>query len=304
MAKIETRLILDMSEQPTDIITMTQGDTNSRYLDVTLLNQGTPIDLTGQTVRIDCYKLDGTRVLNDGEVVDAATGRCKFKMTTEMLAVPDVLNTQISIWDDGNAEVVASAPFNIFIWYKIRNDESIESSNEYGTLVVLFQKIYDALDLMTTMVDNFGNPGEVAQSINVDTFWKMLEAVYSVNKDALENASVSEVLERIGQTTDEGATDSTGTVMGKLNAILQPQSVIKNIIKGTAAGKGSGSPLSVSVSVNVTNPKKCFVILNCALTSTGGDPADGIHFISLTTTTLTVATLSNNTFSYQIVEFN
>ena len=81
-------------------------------------------------------------------------------------------------------------------------NETIESTNEYGSLVILFQDIYEALQVMTAIKNNFGEPGETAAGISVDTFWKMLEAVYNVNADALKNASVSEVLERIGENGD------------------------------------------------------------------------------------------------------
>ena len=225
MAKTYNKLNIEINQKVTDIITAVQDDTNSRYLDVQLFDNGTPIDLTGQEVRIYLQKPDGTNIWNDGEVTNATEGRCQFLLTTQTLAVCGVLETQISIWQN-NEEILSTEVFKIFVTKSLRSDGSIESSNEYGSLVILFQNIYEALDLMTEMVQSFGTAGAVAQGIPVTTFWQMLEAVYTVNAEALANASVSEVLNRMGLTTDSGATATTGTLMGKVNELIaNPQGV-------------------------------------------------------------------------------
>lgn len=219
MAKTYNKLNIEINQKVTDIITAVQDDTNSRYLDVQLFDNGTPINLTGQEVRIFLKKPDGTNIWNGGEVTSATEGRCQFLLTTQTLAVCGVLETQISIWQN-NEEILSTEVFKIFVTKSLRSSGSIESSNEYGSLVILFQNIYEALDLMTEMVQSFGTAGEVAQGIPVTTFWQMLEAVYSVNAEALANASVSEVLNRMGLTNDSGATATTGTLMGKVNELI------------------------------------------------------------------------------------
>lgn len=225
MAKTYNKLNIEINQKVTDIITAVQDDTNSRYLDVQLFDNGTPINLTGQEVRIFLKKPDGTNIWNDGEITSATEGRCQFLLTTQTLAVCGVLETQISIWQN-NEEILSTEIFKIFVTKSLRSSGSIESSNEYGSLVILFQNIYEALDLMTEMVQSFGTAGEVAQGIPATTFWQMLEAVYSVNVEALANASVSEVLNRMGLTNDSGATATTGTLMGKVNELIaNPQGV-------------------------------------------------------------------------------
>ena len=44
MAKTYNRLELDVNKKPNSIITEVQGDSNSRYLDVSLFNNGVPLD--------------------------------------------------------------------------------------------------------------------------------------------------------------------------------------------------------------------------------------------------------------------
>ena len=223
MAETFNKLKIEINQPVTDIITAVQDDTNSRYLDVFLYDNGTPIDLTGHEVRIFVEKpaTNGEQftVWNNGEITDATAGRCQFLLTTQMLAEMGYLNVQISIWLD-NTEILSTEVFHIFVTESLRSDGSIESSNEYGALVVLFQNLYESIDLMTEMVQNFGIAGDVAQQIPVTTFWEMLEAVYSMTKQAYENASVAQVLEEIGDTTDTGGTETAGTIYGKLNDII------------------------------------------------------------------------------------
>ena len=276
MAKTYNKLNIEINQKVTDIITAVQDDTNSRYLDVQLFDNGTPIDLTGQEVRIYLQKPDGTNIWNDGEVTNATEGRCQFLLTTQTLAVCGVLETQISIWQN-NEEILSTEVFKIFVTKSLRSDGSIESSNEYGSLVILFQNIYEALDLMTEMVQSFGTAGAVAQGIPVTTFWQMLEAVYTVNAEALANASVSEVLNRMGLTTDSGATATTGTLMGKVNELIaNPQGVKSRqeiIIKDQVATLTDSYYFNrkkyIDYNINPVNTEKTIVLVNAALVSSG-----------------------------------
>ena len=222
MAKTYNKMKLDVSGGFNDIVTEVQGDQNSRYLDIYLFNNGIPIDLTGHTVRIYMRRPNTNPLeefFNDGEITEAARGRCQFLLSTQALAREGMLEAQVSIWK-GTEEILSTQVFKIMVTTNLRTNGSIESSNEYGALVVLFQNLYEAYDLMTTMVESFGESGETAASVPAKTFWQMLEAVYRVNADALENASVQGVLDLIGKTDDTGGSGSSGTAMAKLNHLI------------------------------------------------------------------------------------
>lgn len=217
MAQTYNKLKIDIKEPVTDIITAKQNDSNSRFLDVYLYDGGVPIDLTGHEVRIYMLKADGTEVFNNGEITNATAGRCQFELTDQALGAYGKLLCEFSIWYD-NVQILTSPTFDIFVVKNLRTNGSIESSNEYGALVVLYQNLYEAFDLITTMVEQFGEPGEVADAASIETFWQMLEYLYGVNEAALQNASVSEVLDRIGQSTD-GA--GSGTLFGAVNPLTR-----------------------------------------------------------------------------------
>lgn len=226
MAKTYNRLELDVNKKFNGgIITEVQGDSNSRYLDVSLFNNGVPLDLTGHEVKIFMEKPEnGGEIWNDGVITDATAGRCEFLMTTEALSKVGHLQAQISVWKD-NTEILSTQVFEIVVTKTLLGNSSVESSNEYGTLVVLFQNLYEAYDLMVDMVSSFGKKGAVADARDIATFWQGVEylAKYmdtdlkGLLEKAIANSSVQGVLDLIGTSGDSGDT----TVFGKENAILE-----------------------------------------------------------------------------------
>lgn len=260
MAKTYNRLELDVNKKFSGgIITEVQGDTNSRYLDVSLFNNGVPLDLTGHEVKIFMEKPEnGGEIWNDGVITDATAGRCEFLMTTEALSKMGHLQAQISVWKD-NTEILSTQVFEILVTKTLLGNSSVESSNEYGTLVVLFQNLYKAHDLMVDMVSSFGKKGTVADARNIATFWQGMEylAKYmdtdlkGLIEKALANASVQGVLDLIGSAGDSGST----TVFGKLNK----PNVIKSVQRGTFSTT-TGDDVTISLPTTV-NPDKCAVNL-------------------------------------------
>lgn len=230
MAKTYNKLLMDVNGKIGNIVTEVQGDQNSRYLDIYLFNNGIPIDLTGHTVRIYMRRPNTNPLeefFNDGEITEAARGRCQFLLSTQALAKEGELEAQVSIWN-GTEEILSTQVFKIMVTTNLRTSGSVEASNEYGALVVLFQNLYEAHDLMTTMVQNIGNPSDIAAQYNLATMWQAWEFLTDYMKtdltnmieQALANASVQGVLDKIGNTADTGGSGAAGTLMAKLNHII------------------------------------------------------------------------------------
>lgn len=177
MAKTYNRLELDVNKKPNSIgIRPVQHDTKSRYLDVCLYENGVPINLTGEQVRITFRKADGSTFFNQGKVTDAAAGRCQFALTNEILSEAKTVESQISVWNAGG-QILSTQVFEIYVTAAIPWTDAVESENEYGVLVVLFQEIQDALDTMHKIAAAFGEPGDKAAEYGVDTFWGILETL-------------------------------------------------------------------------------------------------------------------------------
>lgn len=226
--KTYKKMLIEIDEPITDKVIAVQEDAESRYLDVQLFKSGVPIDLTGAKVRIYMDKPDGTKIMNDGEITDPTSGRCQFKLTTQALAACGNLRTQIKGFSESEEQILSTQIFDIKVTESLLTNETIESTNEYGSLVILFQDIYEALQIMTAIKNNFGEPGETAGTVPATTFWQMLEAVYNVNADALKNASVSEVLNRIGESTDESGTQTLFGRIGQSDDTAEDKTLFGN----------------------------------------------------------------------------
>lgn len=236
MSQVYNKMRINVNEQITDIVTAKQNDANSRFLDVFLYDAGKPIDLTGNEVRIYMRKPDGQEIFNNGEITDATAGRCQFELTSQALAAYGVLFAEISIWKD-NVEILTTQTFHIFIAESIRDDASIESSNEYGALVVLFQNLYEAWDLMQDMTENFGTPGEVAAENNVTTFWQGIEKMITLfNNQAAANSPIKSI--------QRGVTTAATTIT--VDAVNMNKAVVMSVSKSSEGQVRASGYISTS----------------------------------------------------------
>lgn len=308
MAKTYNKLLMDVNGKIGNIVTEVQGDQNSRYLDINLFNNGIPIDLTGHTVRIYMRRPHTNPLeefFNDGEITEAARGRCQFLLSTQALAKEGELEAQVSIWK-GTEEILSTQVFKIMVTTNLRTNGSVESSNEYGALVVLFQNLYEAHDLMTTMVQNIGNPSNIAAQYNLATMWQAWEFLTDYMKtdltnkinEAIANASVQGVLDKIGNTADTGGSSTSGTLMAKTNALFN-NSFTKSIQRQTFSFS-----TEITLTISKVNPDK--VSTNIAgITYQGSSAVYAAYIISITETTITLGCNSaNNVVGYvEIVEY-
>ena len=248
MAKTYNRLEIDVNKKPNSIgIRPVQNDTKSRYLDVCLYENGVPINLTGEQVRITFRKADGSTFFNQGEVTDANEGRCQFALTNEILSEAKAVEAQISVWN-ASGQILSTQVFEIYVTAAIPWTDAVESENEYGVLVVLFQEIQDALDIMHKIAAAFGEPGDKAAEYGVDTFWGILETL--AGRGDVESSLQKEIKAYLNSTVgtsgfqsmDKLITDTWGGMREYTSAGTYSLKIPDNVtvIKITACGGGGG----------------------------------------------------------------
>lgn len=248
MAKIFDRLVIEINRPINKILRAVQQDTNSRFLDVILLNNGVPIDLSKSSVKLAILDQNQKTQFENGELTDPKNGRCQFEIKSSITNHSGVVKLQISIFGDSNS-VLTTEIFEMFVSSMLRDDYSIETSNEFGAVVVLFSVFQDITNLVKEIRDNIGN-----STGQYDTIWKILE---KIEKD-LARGSVGDVLGKIGMDSDTGGT----TIFGKLNRIVKtseatgekeftqdgvftvPEGVKKIIITACAGGGAGGDTQS------------------------------------------------------------
>ncbi len=310
MAQTYNRLLIDVNQKINNIVTAKQNDTASRFLDVSLYSNGVPINLTGHSVKIYFKKSDNTEVFTEGEVTDATAGRCQFELTTQTLAVYGDLKAEISIWN-GDTEVLTTQTFTITVFEMLRSDNTVESRNEFGVLVTLFQSIQNSLDMMNAIKTNFGEAGEKATEYGATTFWKMLEALAEKTEEAIQ----LDVSGKIGTSSDA----ASGTVFGNMavaknninsnidSKIAALQTYLAGIIGIKSIQRGTFLKLNpeIAISIDSVNPLKCFVIIHSSPAS-GNTIDSGCYVKSLTSTSIVISNYLGTMLSgsWQVIEFN
>ena len=132
---------------------------------------------------------------------------------------------------------------------------------------------------------------------------------------AASQTSVDNIASTIGTTTDSGATSTTGTLMGKANAILKgldslQLSAIKSIQRGTFL-LSSGYKGKTTINISTVNADKSIVLLNGSgpsNTSSTYKETYSIYLVNLTSNSFSVGTSDDSSgakvpFSWQVVEF-
>ena len=93
---------------------------------------GTDYPLTNRTVRAWGVKPDGTKVFIDLEVVSTTEGKCKLRLTNNILAKVGELRLMLTIVEGD--DILSTSPISIDIKESLKDDEAVESTNEFTAL--------------------------------------------------------------------------------------------------------------------------------------------------------------------------
>ncbi len=256
MAETYKMLTIDVNEPIPEIVIAVQEDINSRYLDVTLTDEGVPIDLTAKRVHFSSARADEVSFYKTGVMTNAKKGRCQFELTREELKAANTLYGQIEVWTSDNEKVLTTHIITIDVVESLRVQGNIESSNEYGALVVLYQNMYEikydltqAQKTITETLDTLRQIYEGQDQLYTDmqnlyskqnTLYTGQQNLYTKQNTLYDNQRTlytqqsdlynkqQEALLQMGNTNDTGGTTTSGTLNAKANRLLDLVSEVKN----------------------------------------------------------------------------
>lgn len=117
-----------------------QYDYNSRFYEITILNNSQPLDLTGIRVIVGGKKPDGKEVFNSCKVLDAKKGLIQLELTEQMNAVNGASEYALELFSaDG---MLSSQPFKLIVT-RSTISKSVESSKELGALKDALNEVQD-----------------------------------------------------------------------------------------------------------------------------------------------------------------
>lgn len=159
MAEFRQVLHIHIDRRIDDYVQAKQNDTASRFLDCKLFNQyGVPYDLTKHKIRIALIKPDGNKIFNDGKLTRPTEGMFAFELTTQTLSTVGIVKAEIKILTEDEKSTLTTKTFDIEVLEELWDENSIESSNEYGAVVQLFQDVWEVRQSIFGMEKSVGTP--------------------------------------------------------------------------------------------------------------------------------------------------
>ena len=121
--------------QPDDVrVQVNQGEVNSRFLEIKILDKKKAFNLTGKTVIFYATKPDGNLIFNYCEIIDAQKGLINLAMTSQMSIVPGIMrDCEIDILDEELTKLKVKG-LSIEIIRCTDFESAIESTSEFTVL--------------------------------------------------------------------------------------------------------------------------------------------------------------------------
>lgn len=143
------KIIYDLKRQLVNNIKFKQGDVDSSSLEVTLMDNGKVVDITGETIEFRFYKADKTTVYQDIStgvtIIDGLGGVVSCLLMKNTLAYPGVVVCEINRKEDGKELTTPS--FNFTVQKSIGAD-GILSTNYIGAIenkIIEWQSEFDVI---------------------------------------------------------------------------------------------------------------------------------------------------------------
>lgn len=128
---LNKQIFLEINKPLLTPLISVQYDYNARFYDITLINQGEPLDLTGLRVVVAGEKSDGNVIFNSCEIIDAINGKIRLEITEQMSAVVGVTKYALALFSENG--MLSSQPFQLKIT-KSTISRSVSSSSELSAL--------------------------------------------------------------------------------------------------------------------------------------------------------------------------
>ena len=148
--------------QPNDVrVQVNQGEVNSRFLEIKILDKKKAFNLTGKTVIFYATKPDGNLIFNYCEIIDAQKGLINLAMTSQMSIVPGIMrDCELDILDDKLTKLKVKG-LSIEITRCTDFESAIESTSEFTALT-------QALDEVNKVMEAYSEENIMGKIMSMD----------------------------------------------------------------------------------------------------------------------------------------
>lgn len=165
------KITLDVNDtRAFTVLNAHQGDSKTRFIDITLTENGNTITLSSSYVATVKASINNKTKAVNTAVVNTINNVITVELTKIMLDTPGLLNCEVVLQD--NQQFVTSATFTVKVAESVISDESeIVKSQEFGALAEALEnakKIEDNAEVVKDMLEHINEVGsldEISQSV-------------------------------------------------------------------------------------------------------------------------------------------
>ena len=231
------KITLDVNDtRAFTVLNAHQGDSKTRFIDITLTENGNTITLSSNYVATVKASINNKTKAVNTAVVNTTNNVITVELTKTMLDTPGLLNCEVVLQD--NQQFVTSATFTVKVAESVISDESaIVASQEFGKLIdalIEIKDIEDKADRVQSLVDNIDKLESandiVTRLSNVESKETQLETQHKTDVQALTDKANSIVeqantdRQNFNKSVDEINTtlDTKENVSNKVSEITHP----------------------------------------------------------------------------------
>nr|DAI80727.1 MAG TPA: Baseplate component [Caudoviricetes sp.] len=206
--KSSTSISLDVSRSTSPpIVFAKQGDSSSRYVNITITDNGKPYTLdSGITARIRAVKADKKAVFNNATIENNVI---VAELTEQILAVEGYVIAEISLYKENS--LLTTQYFYIAVQRSAVSDDEITSTNEYKALAEALNEVSKAVDIASAAANKANSAADNADTAR-ESLTGAVNTVIATANAATERANkaaeiVGDVIDGIAlKNNDTGAT--------------------------------------------------------------------------------------------------
>lgn len=207
-----------------EVITVVQGEVNSRFLEITLVDNDGALNLANKSVQIYAKKPDGNIVYNNANIIDASKGIINIMLTSEMSAVSGVMSDCEIRVIDKDAVTLKFKGLHIIIKNALA-DTQVESSSEFTAL----QDLISSADAHQKLKNNPHNVTTeqigAAKSEHTHSFSSLTSKPTTLSGYGITDAPTDEQLRMIStavQASEKGAANGIATLDANSKLVQVP----------------------------------------------------------------------------------
>ena len=165
----EFDILLDIKRnRKTEEFEVVQNDYESNILNIAIVEDFEPYNLTGLSVEIAFAKGDGTTVLQDEQngvtIINAIEGKITCTLKTNTIAAAGKVSAEVRILQEN--KLLTTTRFNFFVRRAIVNNETIESTNEFPILNKLITDVGDVVEAVPVIEEKMNEITNTESGLN------------------------------------------------------------------------------------------------------------------------------------------